>query len=82
MVNCVYCKKPLKLIGCERVNGRSINNSDGKDWKERKYHKKCWKHLKDLQNAWLLNTDYEDDPEEYKKMAESFKKHYKLDKLL
>jgi hypothetical protein len=82
MVKCAYCSKPLRLIGCERVGGKSINNTTGKDWKDRKYHKKCWKHLKELQNAWLLNTDYEADYEGWRKMVDSFKNHYDLDKLL
>jgi len=29
----------------ERKNGKMINNSNGKDWKERKYHKKCYKKV-------------------------------------
>jgi Zn-finger protein len=82
MVDCIYCNKPLKLIGNERKGGKSINNSNGKDWSSRKYHKKCWKHIKDIQDAWLLGLDYEYSPEEYKKAVERFKTIYNLEKLL
>jgi hypothetical protein len=45
MNNCEHCGKPLRLIGMDRKNGKTINNSNGKDWEERKYHKKCYKEV-------------------------------------
>jgi hypothetical protein len=47
MTNCEHCGKALRLIGIERKNGKVIDNSNGKDWKERKYHKKCYKKVMD-----------------------------------
>ena len=43
MPNCIYCNKPLRVIGSDRKNGKPINNNSGKDWKNRKFHKKCFK---------------------------------------
>ena len=43
--NCEYCGRHLRKIGTERKNGKPINNESGKDWKERKYHKGCWKKI-------------------------------------
>jgi len=43
---CEHCGKALRLIGATRKNGKQINNGTGKDWKSRKYHKKCFKELK------------------------------------
>ena len=40
------CEKPLRLIGADRKNGKLVNNTTGKDWGTRKYHKKCWKEKK------------------------------------
>ena len=41
------CKKPLRLIGTTRINGKAINNKTGKDWVGRKFHKKCFKIKKE-----------------------------------
>jgi len=49
MANCEYCGKALRLIGFERKNGKIINNKNGKDWSGRKYHKKCYKIVKELE---------------------------------
>lgn len=38
---CQHCNKPLKIIGILRKNGS--NNYE--DYKERKYHKKCYKKI-------------------------------------
>lgn len=40
---CEYCDKPLVSIGRERANGKRSHG----DWETRKYHKKCWKQMKD-----------------------------------
>lgn len=37
-MNCEYCGIRLVPIGSSRKNGKTH-----KDWKEREYHKKCWK---------------------------------------
>ena len=47
MVECIYCKKHLKLIGSERKNGKTLNTKSGKDWGGRPLHKKCYIELKD-----------------------------------
>ena len=47
MVECVYCKKHLKLIGTERKNGRRLNTKSGKDFPARPLHKKCYIELKE-----------------------------------
>lgn len=39
---CHHCCTKLVPVGHARSNGRSHN-----DWPTRKYHKKCWKELKD-----------------------------------
>ena len=45
MVNCLSCNKPLRSIGLNRKNGRLFvsGENNNEDWKNRKYHKKCWK---------------------------------------
>lgn len=48
------CNKPLRLIGNTRKNGKTINNTTGKDWTTRKFHKKCWKIKKDNELAELI----------------------------
>jgi len=45
MTDCEHCGKPLKAIGTKRSNGRYFSGNSGNDWKERKYHKKCYKEL-------------------------------------
>jgi len=42
MPNCKMCDKPLKPIGTARMNGKPHP-----DWATRKYHKSCWKELKE-----------------------------------
>lgn len=39
---CGFCAKKLQPIKNKRVNG-----GEGKDWKYRRFHVKCWKFLKD-----------------------------------
>ena len=60
---CKYCGKPLRLIGMERKNGKVLNNHNGKDWKGREYHKKCWKVIQDekLYSQIYLNKDLVDN---------------------
>lgn len=45
MPNCVECGKPLRKIGAQRKNGIQFRSGANfnHDWKERKYHKKCYK---------------------------------------
>jgi len=40
---CTHCSKPLKLIGCERANGKEAFIDS--NWKNRKLHKKCYKEI-------------------------------------
>lgn len=40
--HCLLCKKKLVPIGINRTNGKQTHT----DWKNRKYHKKCWKIMK------------------------------------
>lgn len=47
MPDCEHCGKPLKLIGADRKSGKILNNSNGKDWSGRKFHKKCYKKVCD-----------------------------------
>ena len=49
MPNCYKCKKPLMKIGRDRKNGIDFqsNANYNKDWKQRRYHKKCWKQHQD-----------------------------------
>ena len=76
MVECGCCGNHLKKIGRERKNGKDCF----KDWKTRKFCKKCYKKLKEEQNLILFNTFFKD--EEIKKYLERFKKKYNLEKLL
>ena len=41
-MNCKLCDKAIVAINNSRKNGKI-----GKDWDTRKYHKKCWKKLKE-----------------------------------
>lgn len=55
--NCEYCGRHLRKIGIERRNGKHINNGTGKDWEGRKYHKGCWKKIKQQQlYEWARTT--------------------------
>lgn len=40
---CEYCGGTLVAIGRERANGKRSHD----DWETRRYHKKCWKEMKD-----------------------------------
>tara|TARA_Y100000361_G_C10865452_1_gene191470 strand:- start:133 stop:342 length:210 start_codon:yes stop_codon:yes gene_type:complete len=40
---CIECGKPLRLIGRDRKNGKDFEGNNGKDWDNRKRHKKCYK---------------------------------------
>ena len=44
---CHYCNTPLKTIGIQRMNG-SMNYCDSK---HRKYHKRCYKALSELDKS-------------------------------
>ena len=57
MVECEYCGKPLKAIGHQRTNGRSFSGNSGNDWKTRKYHKKCFKKVKERENIMAMLAD-------------------------
>jgi hypothetical protein len=46
MTDCEYCGKPLKKIGFDRSNGKYYSGNGGNDWKTRKFHKKCYKQVK------------------------------------
>ena len=54
MTNCEYCNKPLKKIGNNRKNGKHFTANNGNDWNERKYHKKCYKEVKDREKILLM----------------------------
>lgn len=49
MRNCLKCNKPLRAIGRNRKNGIAFQSgaNHNLDWKERQYHKKCWKEHQD-----------------------------------
>lgn len=40
---CLHCKASLRLIGRERLNGKD----SFKDWDSRRYHKACYKIIKE-----------------------------------
>ena len=42
---CFKCNKAMPSIGKNRVNGKNFVSGANynKDWKKRRYHKKCWK---------------------------------------
>ena len=40
--NCLRRDRALAAIGSRRKNG-----SNHSDWLDRKYHKKCWKHMQE-----------------------------------
>lgn len=63
-MKCVECDKTLRLIGNERKNGKSINNTNGKDWGTRKYHKKCWKLIKEREREEARVAEYFNSPQE------------------
>lgn len=42
---CQYCKKTLVSIGRARKGGKRTHN----DWNDRKYHKKCFIKIKEIQ---------------------------------
>jgi hypothetical protein len=54
MTDCEYCGKPLKKIGFDRANGRLYSGNYGRDWSSRKYHKKCYKLVKEQENIELM----------------------------
>ena len=77
-MNCKLCDKAIVAINNSRKNGKI-----GKDWDTRKYHKKCWKKLKEEQDL-ILNLgrccNWTDEVL-FKRLAE-FKEQYDLEKLL
>ena len=56
MPDCEHCGKPLRLIGLDRKSGKILNNSNGKDWSGRKYHKKCYKEKMKYEEIKLFYT--------------------------
>lgn len=46
---CVKCGRALPAIGLDRKNGRITEGKYNKDWASRKYHKKCYKEIKEHQ---------------------------------
>ena len=46
-MKCLKCGNTLVRIGSGRTGGRILNNHTGDDWGTRKYHKKCWKELRE-----------------------------------
>lgn len=57
MPDCEYCGKPLKKIGFDRSNGRLYSGNNGKDWDGRKYHKKCYKEVKEREQVMRMLDD-------------------------
>ena len=57
MTNCEYCGKALKKIGYDRKNGRLYAGNNGKDWDNRKYHKKCYKEVKEREKIMMMLED-------------------------
>ena len=47
--NCIECGGVLKSIGLERANGKITIGKYNNDWDKRKYHKKCFKIVKERQ---------------------------------
>lgn len=45
-MECEYCKKPIKKF--------TVSN----DWSNRKYHKKCYKTMKDIENVLEMIKKY------------------------
>ena len=86
MTECLYCNKRLIIIGIGRKNGIPVGNHNGQDWDNRKYHKKCFKELKDIQENYItsLNWAIENggNQEILKSKIKDFRKQYRLDKLL
>jgi len=47
---CQHCGKTLRAIGRQRKNGRpSYTGQSFDDWSQRKYHKMCYKEVKELE---------------------------------
>jgi hypothetical protein len=44
MTECIKCGKALKPIGSARANSKQKHE----DWATRKYHKTCWKEIKNF----------------------------------
>jgi len=42
---CCHCGKTLRLIGCERKNGK--DNIIDSQWRKRRWHKKCYKLIRE-----------------------------------
>jgi exopolysaccharide biosynthesis protein len=54
MTDCEYCGKPLKAIGMQRSNGKLFSANYSRDWSSRKYHKKCYKLIKEQENLQFI----------------------------
>ena len=57
MGSCEKCGKRLPAIGTARKNGKEYASQTGfnADWDDRKYHKKCFKEIKERQyHLWQL----------------------------
>ena len=54
---CLKCGRAMPSIGRNRANGKDFLSGANynKDWKRRKYHKKCWKeHQEDIEWEYKL----------------------------
>lgn len=74
MPNCLKCHKPLRSIGKNRKNGKNFVSgaNNNMDWKERQYHKKCWKEEQDW--IWLEMCMKEKEFDRIKKENELMRK--------
>jgi hypothetical protein len=54
MKKCEYCKKTLVPIGTARKSGKATHS----DWDTRKYHKKCWITIREIER---LIEKYKDE---------------------
>eukprot|EP01048_Picozoa_sp_COSAG05_P008754 COSAG05_NODE_684_length_7947_cov_117.612603_7_plen_74_part_00 len=47
---CQHCGGTLRVIGRQRKNGKpSYTGHSFDDWSQRKYHKKCYREVKELE---------------------------------
>jgi len=53
--NCEYCYRPLRKIGNGSKNGKEFNANNGNDWVGRKYHKGCYKLIKEEETRNLID---------------------------
>ena len=53
--NCMYCHKQLRKIGKQSNNGKEFNANNGNDWKNRRFHKSCYKIFKEEETRDLID---------------------------